>query len=256
MTAIKEYKGISQYHTDGTYIQFHSTLRDAYDATGVPVEAILKCCKHDSRSACNYKWKFRSPNAKEVFQIEGRLIIAKYASIKEAADSNKGLVSISDIKACCTGKTDSAGGYAWEYNKDEKRTLQDKPAENPKHTESVKPKKGLFGRMNPVLTGRISASACKTCNRNPTGITRKERNGMFYVSLKRKGIKSPHLGVRSTLYEAAWLRFEAEIEHNVVLLTNDSVAKYLMAMGVAIEERWTSDVGHPDFTAEVWPDVS
>jgi hypothetical protein len=92
-------------------------LREKLDATKsvLPSEGIVQPQALDSVNALERSYSNSGRPGKPVqqYSLNPRRLVAEYSSIKEASESN--CISKSNIAACLSKRTRSAGGYDWNY---------------------------------------------------------------------------------------------------------------------------------------------
>ncbi len=113
-----------------TVIAKYSSLKEAYDATGVSSGQISDCCKRKQKTAGGFAWAYDNAN----FDIDNILkfvttpnrtraiavyqknkdgtILKKWESITQAAQHLN--TSHQNIQACCAGKQKTCKGFIWE----------------------------------------------------------------------------------------------------------------------------------------------
>ena len=126
---------IIQYSQNGNFIKIWNSAKDAGIETKINIGDITACCKGKGKTAGGYIWRYaneeltkehlqwcktnNSGGKKSVYQYsKDGAFIAKYDSITSAYKLTG--VTISNIRSCCIGKTKSAGGFIWKYERNSK----------------------------------------------------------------------------------------------------------------------------------------
>ena len=123
---------VYQYDTDGNFIASYESQRTASRITGISKNTICEVCREKKNyvTAGGFIWSFtkkKSDIARKVERakracrkaitqrnIDG-YFIKSFKSIREASLFTG--ISSASISQCLSGKTQKAGGYKWEYNK-------------------------------------------------------------------------------------------------------------------------------------------
>lgn len=134
---------VQQFDLEGTFITEYSSIKEAAQTVGADNSQIMKCCKGQAVTCKGYQFKYKEDSrevgkvlpmnertsmyntlnkSKAVIQVKDGEVIARYASAAEAARQNtfttREGTAISSISQCARGKTKSAYGYCWIYEKD------------------------------------------------------------------------------------------------------------------------------------------
>lgn len=125
----KKKKKVYQYSLDGYFIGSYDSAIDA-EKDGFNGSRIRACCNGKIMSSCGYQWRDyyeskiepiadryvrQSKSAtKNVYQYDkdGKLL-RSYNSLKEA--SNVTGLNYKNISSCCTGVSNTCGGFRWSY---------------------------------------------------------------------------------------------------------------------------------------------
>lgn len=132
----RECRAVSQYNFEGVLVNTWNSIKEASQATGASITAIIDCCKGRVNSAKNYIWRYseddlykyqvvkysreqkKAKKKIDQFDLNGNFI-KTWEGIGDTAkvfSSNKnGWVVLS---AVLRGKVKSWYGYIWRYHKD------------------------------------------------------------------------------------------------------------------------------------------
>lgn len=127
-TNVASYKPIIQYDLQYNEIKRYKSIKDAViESNGLFISSkISNCCKGKRKHHRNFIWKFDNNEdlikediilgKKKIVQLDkNNNIISHFESIKEASDAT-GIPS-TNICFCCKGKSITAGGFIWRYEK-------------------------------------------------------------------------------------------------------------------------------------------
>ena len=118
-------KQIDQYNIDGLYIKTWDSMTDVSDFYHITKASVSACCRGKSKSCAGYVWRFcgdsfdlysniQNVSVKQ-FSIEGKLLNI-FLSMSDASRFMCGNdCGVTNISACCRGKSHTAYGYVWRY---------------------------------------------------------------------------------------------------------------------------------------------
>lgn len=124
---------VSQYATDGSFINRYNSVKEASIMVGVSDSNIVNVCNHKNYTAKGYVWAYEGeepiinfqrkknvykegfhPNSKPIVQYSKDMkYINTYSSAFEAYRQTN--IDSSIISKACRGIRKSAGGYIWRY---------------------------------------------------------------------------------------------------------------------------------------------
>lgn len=122
-------KQIDQYDKVGIYIKTWNSLTDVADFYNVSKASVSACCRGKSKSCAGYVWRFHGEDfylyqnvqnvAVNQFSIDGKLLNG-FLSISDASRFIcRDEFGVSNITACCKGRTHTSYGYVWRYAGDD-----------------------------------------------------------------------------------------------------------------------------------------
>lgn len=115
---------VCQYDLNCKFIKKFNSMNDAEKETMVTASNISACCNHKQKTAGGFIWAYEKDKPKTYksqripvsqFTASGEYI-STYSYIKEAYE--KTLISESNIRSCCDGRSNFAGGFIWCYAKE------------------------------------------------------------------------------------------------------------------------------------------
>ena len=124
----KSAKAISQYSKDGVFIKHFKSIVEAAVAMGNKSYApeITNCCKGKNKTARGFLWTYKGAKKPSPFKDEtcrkidqftfDGIYVKTFNSIAEAAKT-VGNGKTGTISNCLSGRSHSAYGYLWKYNK-------------------------------------------------------------------------------------------------------------------------------------------
>jgi len=118
-------RSVTQYTLDGKKIQTFPSIAEASRKTGVEIMSISDCCRGIHKRSNSFLWRYSKDPApkpllikksREVFQYsKNGAFINSFPSIS-AAGKLSGLDE-HNIRAACTGKTKTCGGFIWSFDR-------------------------------------------------------------------------------------------------------------------------------------------
>lgn len=117
-------RAVLKFTLDGKFLERYDSVKEAKDSTGISVSAIRRACQDFKFTSGGYRWKFEDNKTcvsvadkmykrpVRQYDIHGH-ILNKFESILEASKQTG--VERTSIYRCCTGKTNTGGGFMWEY---------------------------------------------------------------------------------------------------------------------------------------------
>ena len=122
------FKKIYQYSLNGKLLNIFANMYKAEENTGISSKAIWGAVNHKQKTSGGFQWRFEDdiqniPNLEKtsrksyhVIQLDkNQKYIATYINASEA--SKKTGISDICIRNVCQGKSKTAGGYIWKYEK-------------------------------------------------------------------------------------------------------------------------------------------
>ena len=121
-------KPVNQYDLFGNFIRAFNSQKEAADYVNLQPGNITNACKGNLKTYGGYQWRYvdeEPPKIGEYVSQNARVVqydtnwnkIKEYERIADAV--NETGVSSSNIISCCTGRSNSSGGYIWRYKDDE-----------------------------------------------------------------------------------------------------------------------------------------
>jgi len=125
-------KMIYQYDLNGNLIKEYKSITEASNITNVNISNICSCCSNKNKTAGGFFWSFKKIDKNEIkekisnkyYKHYSRNVyqydldcnfIKEYKSIKNAMKETN--IHSGNISKCCSGKTKTAGGFKWFYNR-------------------------------------------------------------------------------------------------------------------------------------------
>jgi len=119
-------KPVCQYNLNGELINTYNSLKEAEISTNAKVPNIIEVCNGNKFSVKGFVWRYKEDDfykyktsknypTKPINQLNiNGVFIRSFNSIKEASTCLN--ISASSLSSVCKGKSNTAGGYRWEYS--------------------------------------------------------------------------------------------------------------------------------------------